>query len=88
MEENETVHPDYQRGFNEGYKLSTLAPEMADILSKAEGNGERMKGFKDGRNQFLLEKEKSKEFLPDWLKEPLLPQSDKDKTKGKEIDKE
>jgi hypothetical protein len=84
MEENSTVHPDYQKGFNEGYSFAKLAPEIADTLSKAQTQSERMKGFKDGHKEFLLEKEKAKDLMPNWLKESKSPSKTKDKDKDKD----
>jgi hypothetical protein len=89
MEQNSTVHPDYQKGFNEGYSIAKLAPEIAETLSKAQTQSERMKGFKDGRKEFLLEKEKAKDLMPGWLKDDTPTKSDKSKGKDKmDIDKE
>jgi hypothetical protein len=84
MEENSTVHPDYQKGFNEGYSIAKLAPEIADTLSKAQTQSERMKGFKDGHKEFLLEKGKDKDLMPGWLKEKKAPSKAKEKTKEKD----
>lgn len=88
MEELETVHPDYQKGFNEGYLMAELDPEIGKILSQVKGSSERIEGFKDGHAQFLLEKDKA--LLPDWLKErKVTTDKTNDKDKGREeIDRE
>lgn len=83
MEENNTVHPDYQKGFNEGFSIAKFAPEIAVTLSKAQTQSERMKGFKDGRNEFLLEKEKD---LPAFLRKDRI--SSITRKEEKDIDRE
>lgn len=66
MENEITSEADYQKGFNEGYlitkHMSELSKQLADIKSEAP----RLEGFRDGREEFMLEKEK--ELLPPWMK--------------------
>ncbi len=90
MEENETVHPDYQKGFNEGYAIAKIASEIATTLRNVEAKGERIEGIKAGIYEFFLEKEK--QMLPDWLKNERPKLSIKDRTskdsKGRDFEKE
>lgn len=89
MEELEAIHPDYQKGFNEGYSIAELAPEIAEILIKMQGTSERIEGFKDGHAQFVLEQNKG--LLPNWLKSDRLSSINDKAEKGKEkndLDKE
>lgn len=59
-EEFEKVSADYLNGFNEGYTLAEHMPDVAEKVSKALGDGDRAKGFQDGRGQLLLEKTQEK----------------------------
>ena len=70
MEETETPHPDYLKGFNEGYMISKHLPDLAGKLPSALGENERGKGFLDGKQQFLAEKNKDR--TPSWLKNDRL----------------
>ncbi len=58
-------HPDFLKGFNEGYILSTHEPDLADKIAAALGETERAKGFKDGQKQYKDEVSKNK--YPSWL---------------------
>jgi hypothetical protein len=62
---------DYIKGFNEGYSISREMPEIAEALSKASGKGDRLNGFKDGRNQLI--EERMKERRPSYLKSEKAP---------------
>ncbi len=64
MEENETVDPEYQKGFNEGYTMKKYLPEIADKLADAMGDSSRGLGFKDGRQELLVEQQRDK--YPSW----------------------
>jgi hypothetical protein len=66
MEKEETVSPDYQTGFNEGYTIAKYNPELAGQLSKISVESERFTGFQQGREQFI--KEQVKDKLPSWVK--------------------
>jgi hypothetical protein len=66
MEENDTMNPDYQKGFNEGYIFAKYLPELSEQLSKTELKSNRGIGFQDGRKEFISEQVKEK--FPDWLK--------------------
>jgi hypothetical protein len=57
---------DYIKGFNEGYSISKEMPEIAEALSKAFGNSDRLNGFKDGRSELI--NEQLKERRPSYLK--------------------
>lgn len=86
MEENSTPHPDYLKGFNEGYVMQQHAPKLAQKLSEAVKDSDRGSGFKDGAQQF--NNERSKERLPAWLQKDRFSNPDKgsDKTKGQDKD--
>lgn len=85
MEENETIHSDYQKGFNEGYLMKKYLPDMADKLGQGLDKSERGVGFQDGKNQYALEQRK--ERYPAWLKSDRLSNLDKDQDKNKEKDR-
>lgn len=92
MEENETPHPDYLKGYNEGYMITKYLPELANKLPPSLGESLRGKGFADGKEQFFSE-EKEKRY-PEWLQSDRLSRLGKSdgKEKGKnkediEIDK-
>lgn len=84
MEENQVVHPDYQKGFNEGYILKEHMPDLADKIASVLNGSPRDTGFRDGREQYIYEKDM--ELLPDWLKRDYSKGLDdySDKTKGKD----
>lgn len=86
MEENDSVDPDYLKGFNEGYIFAKHLPELSDQLSKTELKSSRGVGFQDGRKQFISEKVKDK--FPNWLKGNRTPseKTDPGKTKGRSIE--
>ncbi len=80
-----TPHPDYTKGFNEGYLIAKHMPELSDALDHALSKSDRSKGFLDGKQQFVLEKEKTR--YPDFLKSDRLANLDKsDKSKDKDKD--
>ncbi|GAA3913674.1 hypothetical protein GO495_17645 [Chitinophaga oryziterrae] len=89
MNEEFEPHPDYIKGFNEGYILIKHMPELSDKLPASMGNSERGQGFQAGKNQYILEREKQ---LPSWLKSDRLSSLDKeDQERGKDkndLDKE
>lgn len=66
MENCNDPHPDYFKGFNEGYLISERAPEIGNLISKYLSDTERGQGFLAGSKQFQSEKMKDK--IPDWLK--------------------
>jgi hypothetical protein len=72
MENNseQDVHPDYLKGFNEGYLLHQHNPQLATDLAKAMEaiTSERASGFKAGSHEYAQEKEK--DFTISWL-QPL-----------------
>lgn len=84
MDENETAHPDYQKGFNEGYIMKQHLPEMADKLAEAVGSSVRSEGFRDGRQQGILDQRK--DYYPNWLKSDRLPNLNNDINKSKDKD--
>lgn len=89
MEQTIDPHPDYIKGFNEGYALAQHMPEISEKLPQSLGSTERGQGFKAGRDQYILEKEKQ---LPSWLKKDRLSSlgkedHDREKDKG-DLEKE
>ncbi len=50
----------YINGFNEGYVLAKRRPALAQAISNFEDVSPRLKGFRDGRRQFLLEQTKKR----------------------------
>lgn len=65
MEDENKIDPDYLKGFNEGYLIAQHMPELAEQLSKAQGEGTRLAGLKAGRDQYTTERMKDR--LPSWL---------------------
>ena len=84
MEETETPHPDYQKGFNEGYLIAQHLPEVSEHISKATGESLRLSGFQDSRKQFIADQ--FKERLPSWLKNDRFTKDDLKQDKGKDKD--
>lgn len=64
--EDEKIDPAYLKGFNDSYLIAEHMPELSEKISKVEGNSQRLQGMRDGRQQYLSEKLKTK--LPSWLK--------------------
>lgn len=66
MEDNfDTPHPDYVKGFNEGYVLTKYSPQLANEIAASMPVSERSSGFKDGKTQ--VENELAKEKYPKFL---------------------
>ncbi len=87
MDENNTPHPDYIKGFNEGYLLAKHDPELLEKLPVDLGKSERGAGFKAGKEQYFLEK--AKERQPAWMRKDRIANLDKTKGKDKgDLDKE
>lgn len=84
MEEQDTPHPDYVTGFNEGYTIARDLPELAEQLGKAVGTTERGQGFQSGREQWLYEEKEHRR--PTWLSKSRL--SDKRNEPSKDVNKE
>lgn len=63
-------HPDFLKGFNEGYLLQQHLPELAQTLAEVLDNhhSERASGFKAGSREYEIEKNKDVPIA--WL-EPL-----------------
>lgn len=74
---------DYQKGFNEGYIIAQHMPELSNELAKLKNDSPRVEGFRDGHQQFALEK--VKDYRPAWIKEdtakdtPHIPPKDRDR---------
>ena len=86
MEETETPHPDYLKGFNEGYMLASNFPELTETLGNAVGDSIRSQGFKAGKEQFVFEKKEAR--YPAWLKENRLPNANREQDLSKDHDKD
>jgi hypothetical protein len=86
MEENDTIDPDYKKGFNEGYVFAKYLPELSEQLSKTELKSSRGIGFQDGRKEYIAELFKDK--FPNWLKNDRSSINVKtsEKNKGKDVD--
>lgn len=65
MEENETPHSDFVKGFNEGYLMSQYIPEITAQIEKSLGESPRSHGFLSGKEQYQYEKEV--QLYPSWL---------------------
>lgn len=84
--EDEKVHPDYLKGFNDSYLLSKHLPELAAQLAIAKGDTPRMQGMRDGRQQYLSEQVKAK--MPSWLKQERTGKDDASSSTSKTRDVE
>jgi hypothetical protein len=80
----EAVHPDYLKGFNEGYVLANHMPEVAKEIGSIKPESPRMMGMQDGYKQFALEK--VKEFTPSFLNPNRVQNVSQSKGKGFEKD--
>ncbi|MGN8037832.1 hypothetical protein ACTJJ0_22260 [Chitinophaga sp. 22321] len=83
MEEMIEPHPDYIKGFNEGYTLAKHMPDLSEKLPTSLGSSERGQGFKAGRDQYILELEKQR---PSWLRKDRLSDLDKDQNADRDKD--
>ena len=87
----------YTKGFNLGYDLASLSPEISKIISSAKTNDDRIIGIQDGIAQHTLEKQEtkdktqnkspSKQTKPSWIKDDRIKNIDKETEKNKGIDK-
>ena len=75
----------YQQGFNEGYIITKHLPDLSDSLAAIESENPRLEGFRDGREEFVLEKIKEKQQLPKPAQNKDLQP---DKTKDQDIEPE
>ena len=80
------VHPDYLKGFNDGYLLRQHNPELADSLARSLENiqSERAFGFIAGSKEY--EKERTNALTIPWMKK--LPENDNVPLPGKDLEKE
>jgi len=77
-------HPDYLKGFNEGYLIQQHMPQLAAIISRSlqSVNSERAAGIKAGSAQFQQEREKILTLT--WMQpginthDDITPEQDKD----------
>lgn len=84
MQETKEAEANYARGFNEGYLITEFLPELSEKLARMEINDPRLRGFKDGRTEYLQEKDKSRDLEkgpsptlnneppPSWRKSPTV----------------
>ena len=56
----------YQRGFNEGYIIAKYNPDLAEMLKVINNDTPRLDGFRDGLDQFVIEKSREID-TPPWL---------------------
>jgi hypothetical protein len=75
--------PEYVEAFNASYQLMQQYSELATELSKSMGDTERGEGFKDGRDQYVLEKN---DRLPKWLQNKDDIQRDIEPDRDKNMD--
>jgi len=68
---NDTPHPDFCKGFNQGYLIANHFPDLSKGLTKSLSDTEQSKGFEAGVRQFVLEKLKT--YEPAWMKSNFLP---------------
>lgn len=82
--EEDPIHPDYNKGFNDSYLLAQHLPELAEKLSTLQGNSPRLQGMREGRQQYLSEQVKAK--MPSWLKEDRLSKGNRSSPPDKKRD--
>lgn len=82
---NDTPHPDFCKGFNQGYLIANHFPDLSKGLTKSLSDTEQSKGFEAGVRQFILEKLKT--YEPAWMKNEFLPDEPDEPEKAKK-DKE
>jgi len=88
----------YIKGFNLGYDLASLSPEMSKIISAAKSNDERIIGLQDGIAQYSLEIDETKNMSqekssvnynrPAWMKDDRIENIDKETSQNKGNDKD
>jgi hypothetical protein len=86
MEHIDAPHPDFQKGFNEGYTLTKHMPDVSDAISRTLPDSERGEGFKAGREQY--EREVTKSRAPSWLNKDRLYDLDDYEDLERDIDKD
>ncbi len=87
MIEDKSPSPEYIKGFNYGYIIAEHIPDLAQQLSTATGNGDKMVGLKAGIEQYNYELDKK--LTPQILKNDTHSKNQKDIHKDdieKEID--
>lgn len=77
---------DYQRGFNEGWTITEFMPDLSQTLVNVLPDSARSQGFKDGSNEYILDRAKS--IRPKFLDPDRLKDLDKgnDAFRDREID--
>ena len=65
--DEKTTADQYKKGFNEGYLISKHEPELAEKLSDVKTEHPRMEGFRDGRQEQIMEME----LYPKWMKHDI-----------------
>jgi len=87
MEElNDNPHPDFIKGFNDGYLIAQHNPELSKELVKSLSDTEQSKGFEAGIHQHF--REKLKDYEPAWLKDGLITKKQDKAKDDKELDRE
>ena len=85
MDETQSDNSKYQKGFNEGYIITKYEPGLSDMISLFKNESLRGEGFRDGRQQFVLEQTKDRH--PSWLTNDNRPQKTTEgKTKGRDLE--
>lgn len=91
---------DYAKGFNLGYQLADLSPEISNIVSEISSKDDRIYGMQQGIEQYNLEIQETidktqdkapvKKNAPSWMKEDRIENIDKEtsQNKGKDMDKD
>lgn len=76
----------YTKGFNEGYVLTEHLPDLAREISKIDSPLPWVEGFRDGREEYVIEK--TKDLLPSWPESDLTKDNEPDKTQERDFDVE
>jgi hypothetical protein len=77
MQQEEKISPEYIKGFNEGYLLAQHMPDLSEKLAGIKSDSPRMQGIRDGRQEFLIDRELSND-------RPVYRQREQ----GKDLDKD
>ncbi len=76
---SDSTEQQYQQGFNDGYLLSKYRPDISDSLNDLQPLSPRLEGMIDGREQFQIEKAKSKEIVQEKNNSPIKKKKDRDR---------
>ncbi|MCF0049534.1 hypothetical protein LXM25_05685 [Dyadobacter sp. LJ53] len=88
MEEQEDPTTDYIKGFNEGYRMSKVDPEVIDSIVATQPSTENdfLKGLLQGKKQYDLEQELVRNELIEWERKMKINPSVNQNDRSKDLD--